>query len=171
MMPCRIPILTAALLLSGRSSADAQLPVKSSPAAPTPSKSLPEPDRLTRSFDARGIQTVVLRAEAAQKAEVKTVPAGRLVTVSGIPEGGAPGYHSTDPNWRETPASRWGLDFRAKFFGPTLVVSTEQEMAYIHHYYHLGSLSISVPEGVTVIKENRKLTGEPAPDLSPPANH
>ena len=147
------------------------MPGKALPTAPVPSKSLPSAGRVARSFDARGVQTVVLRAGEAEQAEVKTVSGGRLIVVSGVPEGGAAGYHSPDPNWRETPASSWGLDFKAASFGPMLVVSTVNEIQYIHHDYHLGGLTISVPEGIKVIKENRQLTGEPTPDLSPPTRH
>lgn len=161
--------LIAVLALATLSSlAAAQAPTKSLPNAPVPGKSLPVRSRVVRSFNARGVQTVVLRAGDAEQAEVKTVPGGRFITVSGNPEGGAEGYHSPDPNWRETPASRWGLDFKAKSFGPTMVISTKSEIHYIHHYYHLGRVAITVPEGVKVVKENRELTGEGPADLSPP---
>jgi len=140
------------------------------PTPPVPNKSLPSAGRVTRAFDARSVQTVVLRAIKAEQAEVKTVPGSGFIVVSGIPEGGAAGYHPADSNWRETPASRWGLDLQAAMFGPTLVISTDKELLYIHHDYHLGGLMISVPEGVKVIKENREMEGKPAiPDLSPPA--
>jgi hypothetical protein len=163
---CRASVLAVAVILASSYRAHAQAPMKT---PPLPGKSLPGPARVTRSFDATGIQTVVLRAEAADRVVVKTVDGARSVTVSGVPEGGAQGYHPADPNWRETPASRWGLDFQARSFGPTLVISTDKEISYIHHYYHLGNPSITVPPGVKVIKESRKLTGEGKPDLSPPA--
>ena len=159
------PILAASL----PSIADAQAPAKMLPTAPVPSKSLPVSGRVVRTFDATGVKRVVLRAGDAERAEVTSVSGGRAITVSGIAEGGAAGYHPVDPNWRETPASRWGLDFKARSFGPTLVVSTENEIRYIHHDYHLGSLTVSVPQGVEVVKENRELTGEGAPDLAPPS--
>ena len=164
----RASVLAIALILAGSLPARAQAPAKT---PPVPGKSIPGTARVTRSFDAAGVETVVFRAEAAEKAEVKSVAGARSITVSGIPEGGAAGYHPADPNWRETPAARWGLDFKARSFGPTLLISTENEISYIHHYYHLGSLSITVPPGVKVIKENRKLTGQGQPDLSPPASH
>jgi hypothetical protein len=150
----------------------AQAPVKSLPTPRAPGKSLPAtagPGRVTRSFQAAGIQTVLLRAEAAEKAKVATESRSRAVAVSGIPQGGAAGYHPADPNWRETPAAQWGLDFHAKVFGPTLVISSVAEMSYIHHYYHLDDIRITVPDGVKVIKENRKLTGDGGPDLSAPS--
>ncbi|GAC1326347.1 MAG: hypothetical protein NVSMB14_17980 [Isosphaeraceae bacterium] len=158
------------LLATHHSIAVAQEPSKTLPNPPLPRKSLPVVGRVVRSFDAKGIQVVILRAGDAEQAEVKTVAGRRWITISGIPEGGAQGYHSPDPNWRETPASNWGLDFKAKAFGPKLVVSTENEISYIHHYYHLANVTIVVPEGVKVVKENRKLNGEslrPA-ELSPP---
>jgi hypothetical protein len=135
-----------------------------------PRKSLPSPPRVVvRSFKANGVKKVVLRAGDAEQAVVKSAPGTRWITISGRPEGDAQGYHPIDPNWRETPAWEWGLDFKAKSFGPVLVISTENEISYIHHYYHLGGLVISVPEGVEIIKEPRKLTGEGPPDLSLPA--
>ncbi len=143
-----------------------------SPAPPAPGKSLPAqgvPARVVRSFPARGVETLVLRAEAAEQAEVKTIPDGRVITVSGIPAGDAKGYHPSDLNWRETPAAEWGLDFAAKGFGPVLVISSKNEIRYIHHSYHLETIVISVPNGVKVVKEARKLTGDGAPDLSAPA--
>jgi hypothetical protein len=147
----------------------AQVATKVLPAAPVPSKSLPVAGRVVRSFDAAGVERIILRAADAEQAEVTFVPGVRSITVSGIPEGGAAGYHSPDPGWRETPASRWGLDFQARSFGPTMVVSTKSEIRYIHHGYAFTSLAITVPRGVEVVKENRKLTGESAPDMTPPA--
>jgi hypothetical protein len=88
--------------------------VKVSPTPRAPGKSIPataDSARVTRSFPADGIDTVDLRAEAAEKAKVATESRSRAVTVSGIPQGGAAGYHPADPNWRETPAAQWGLDF------------------------------------------------------------
>jgi hypothetical protein len=55
------------------------------PTAPVPGKSLPFGDRVVRAFDARGVQTVVLRALQAEQATVKTVAGSRLIIVSGIP--------------------------------------------------------------------------------------
>ncbi len=121
-----------------------------------------------RSFPAQGIKTVVLRAGAAKQAEVRTIPGRQVVTVSGVPEGDAAGYHPADPNWREIPASQWGLDFAARRYGPTLVVSSVSEILYIHHDYHLAKIVIEAPQGVEIIREDRQLTGEPTPDLSPP---
>lgn len=107
-----------------------------------------------------------LRAEDAEQAEVKTIAGSRSITVSGVPVGSAKGYHSPDPNWRETPAALLGLDFTAKPYGSALIISSAEEIRYIHHYYHLARIVIEVPAGVEVIKENRQLTGDPTPDLS-----
>ncbi len=124
--------------------------------------------RASRSWAAAGVNTVVLRAENASKAEITTAPGARAITASGVPKGGAAGYHPADPNWRETPASQWGLDFQAATFGPTMVISSSKEISYIHHHYYLDQIRLTVPEGVRVIKENRTLTGQtdPPPDLS-----
>ena len=141
------------------------------PIVAVPGKSLPAdagPARVGRSFAAGGVRTVVLRALGAEGAEVVTVPGSRVVTVSGVPAGGAKGYHPADPNWRETPAPAWGLDFRATAFGPALVVSSKNEILYIHHDYHLDRLRVVVPPGVDVVKENREPSGDGTPDLAEP---
>jgi hypothetical protein len=38
-----------------------------------------------------------------------------------------------------------------------------------HHYYRLDDIRIAVPEGIKVIKQNRKLTGDGGPDLTAPS--
>ena len=86
---------------------------------------------VTRSFDVRGISTVVLRAANASSTAVEQ--GGERIEVSGVPEGGARGYHSPDPGWRETPAGEWGLDFVAARHGNVLVISTKNEIHYLHH--------------------------------------
>jgi hypothetical protein len=121
---------------------------------------------VTRSFDARGITTVVLRAANAPAAVVEH--SGERVNVSGVPEGGARGYHSPNPGWRETPASEWGLDFVAARHGNVLVISTKNEIRFMHHRYVFEALKIRVPKGVTVIPTARELTGNGAADLSVP---
>jgi hypothetical protein len=111
---------------------------------------------------------VVLRASAAAWAEVTVDPAANAVEVSGQPAGGAKGYHSPDPNWRETPAAEWGLGFEAERHGLVLVVSTRNEMRYIHHNYTLTALRVRVPAGVDVVREDRQLSGDGRADLGPP---
>ena len=123
--------------------------------------------RILRTFDAPGITTVVVRAANASGAVLQQSP-DSAVQVAGTARGGARGYHSPDPNWRETPASQWGLDFVAKQYGPVLIVSTKNEIRYIHHSYYLDELQIAVPKGVDVRRVDRELTGKGDPDLSPP---
>jgi hypothetical protein len=115
------------------------------------------------------VRKVILRAAAAETLEVTSDPATSLVEVSGVASGGAKGYHSGNPFWRETPAAEWGLDFVSARFGDVLVISTENEFEYIHHHYMLKSLEIKVPVGVDVVLEPRILTGDGAPDLKEPA--
>jgi hypothetical protein len=124
-----------------------------------------QPKALRRSFPAAGITTLVLRAGDADQAAVETGARGSAIEVSGIPTGGAAGYHPADPKWRETPAAEWGLDFVSVQRGPILVVSTKNEMHYIHHHYAFESVTVRVPPGVEVVKEQRTLTGDGAPDL------
>lgn len=124
--------------------------------------------RVVRSFSMTRVTTVILRAAAADTASIVIDPALKDVEVSGLPMGGAKGYHSPDPNWRETPASEWGLDFVTARFGEVLVISTRNEMRHIHHYYALSSLTLRVPVRVKVIRETRQLTGDAMPDLKEP---
>ena len=125
----------------------------------------PQPKALRRSFPAAGITTLVLRAGDADNATFETGAAGSAIEVSGIPSGGAAGYHSADPNWRETSAAEWGLDFVSARRGPILIISTKNEMRYIHHHYAFASVAVRVPPGIEVVKEPRTLTGDGAPDL------
>lgn len=90
------------------------------------------------------------------------------IRVCGVPNGGAMGYHPSDPNWRETPADEWGLGFKEKRFGGVLVVSSYNEIEYIHHYYYFDKLRIERPEGVEITLKGRELTGDGEADLSPP---
>ena len=122
---------------------------------------------VSRTFDAPAVTTVVFRAANASNAVVRHESPASTVHVVGTPRGGARGYHSPDPKWRETPASRWGLDFVAKQHGSVLVISTKNEIAYIHHGYYLDSIVLTVPVGVTVQCVNRDLSGSGDPDLSP----
>ena len=122
---------------------------------------------VTRSFDAAGITTVVLRAANAAQATVRQTSPGRI-EVSGKARGGAGGYHSPDPAWKETPPAQWGLDFVGKRHENVLVISSKNEIQYIHHGYSLHSLELSVPSGVKVVSIARQLTGNGEADLSPP---
>jgi hypothetical protein len=126
------------------------------------------PARIARSIPAAGVKKVILRAGLADTAEVVAVPGGEVIEVSGVPAGGAKGYHSPDPSWRETPAAEWGLDFVSAQHGEVLVISTKNEIHYIHHGYFLQSIVLRVPAGVEVVRERRELTGDGAPDLSEP---
>ena len=69
------------------------------------------------------------------------------------------------PNWRETPAADYGLDFVSKRRGAVLIVSTKNEMRYIHRHYAFASVAVRVAPGVEVVRERRELTGNGAPDL------
>lgn len=124
--------------------------------------------QVEKAFAAEGVSRVIFRAALAREARVVTAE-GKDIKVTGIPRGGAAGYHPQDPKWRETPASEWGLDFRAKAFEKTLVISTVNEIRYIHHGYQLEQLVITVPAGVEVVREARHLSGDGAPDLGEPS--
>jgi hypothetical protein len=120
--------------------------------------------RLTRSFPAAGVTRLILRASAAQAARVTTL-AATSIDVSGVPTGGAPGYHPSDPSWREKSPQEWGFDFVSVRRGHDLIVSTKNEIEYIHHGYTLEDLTVAVPPGIEVVREPRTLTGSGAPDL------
>jgi hypothetical protein len=134
----------------------------------SPSASPTVGGRVVKAFPAQGVSRVVFRAAMAREART-TLAKGDSIVVSGTPQGGAPGYHPSDPKWRETSASEWGLDFKGKTFGKTFVISTFNEIHYIHHSYYLDELVISVPSGVEVIREARELSGDGAADLREPA--
>ncbi len=128
----------------------------------------PSPTRISRSFSSDGVKKIILRAAMIETCEVNTDPAADAVEVSGLPAGGAKGYHSPDPNWRETPASAWGLDFVAARYGDLLVISTENEIHYIHHSYYLDSVKLRVPENVEVVLKPRERSGNGQPNLEAP---
>lgn len=126
------------------------------------------PHPITRTFSADGVSKVIVRAAGADSAIVTADQEATMIEVSGTPSGGAKGYHPTDPFWRETPAQAWGLDFVAKQQGHVLIMSTVNEIQYIHHHYSLKDLRIRVPPDVQVLLQKRTLTGDGERDLSPP---
>jgi len=120
-------------------------------------------------FSSEGISKVVLRAANATAATVgASGPSKAPILVSGTPRGGAAGYHSTDPNWKETSASAWGLSFVSQRYGPVLVISSKNEMQYIHHRYSLTDITLQVPAGVLVVTERREPSGDGTPNLAAP---
>jgi hypothetical protein len=126
------------------------------------------PAWISRQFEVDGIRKVILRLGSRDSATV-TVDASRQdVDVSGLPTGGAAGYHPPDPSWRETPADAWGLDFVSSRSGETLVISTKNEISYIHHHYVLESVVLTVPASIEAVLEARELNGDGTPDLSEP---
>ena len=114
-----------------------------------------------------GVKKVIIRASQARSAKVNRGGANQI-QISGLPSGGAEGYHSPDPFWRETPIKNWGLNFVAKQYGSVLVISTENEIEYIHHHYTLENLNIQVPKSIKVIKEERSPSGDGKPNLKKP---
>jgi hypothetical protein len=123
---------------------------------------------ITRSFPTAGVSRVIVRAGHADSAVVITDSLAAAITISGTPRGGAGGFHPGRLYWRNTPASEWGLSFVTARHGDALIVSTRNEIYYIHHYYALDSLRIRVPPNVELVLQNRKLNGDGAPDLTPP---
>ena len=124
--------------------------------------------RPSRSYDSLGITRIILRAAAADTAKADFIGAGMPITVSGRATGGAEGYHPADPKWRETPAAEWGLDFVASRFGATLVISSKNEIGYIHHHYVIADIVLQLPTSVELVRQARNLSGSGEPDLTPP---
>jgi len=121
-------------------------------------------------FPISGVNRVIVRAANVHDAKITKGAAGHVI-VKGRAQGGAAGYHSSDPSWKETKADDWGLGFRSKQYGDTLVVSTLNEIQYIHHSYYLDNIAITVPQSVEVVPVARRLNGEGAADLTPPVVH
>jgi hypothetical protein len=128
----------------------------------------PSSVRVSQSFPVEGVRKVILRAAAANTADVIPDSALDAVYISGMTVGGSRGYHPGNPFWRETPPADWGLDFVSIQFGDVLIISTKNEISYIHHHYILNSLELRVPEGIEVVRESRTLNGDGQPDLKEP---
>jgi hypothetical protein len=127
-----------------------------------------EDPAIVSKFAATGVSRVVLRASDAENVTVRLILGSMEVGISGVPSGGAKGYHSPDPNWKETPASDWGMKFVGQRFGSTLVISSMNETRYIHHRYTIQDIVVELPQGIELKKENRQLSGDGAPDLREP---
>ena len=68
---------------------------------------------------------------------------------------------------RHRPAD-WGLDFVASRFGATLVISSKNEVGYIHHHYVIADIVLQLPASVELVRRARNLSGSGEPDLTPP---
>ena len=168
MMIARL-IVASGLMLLPHCARDAGNPGDAKPAVENPRVEADAgPATVSQSFDAAGITTVILRAANAPRVTIRR-DSETTIEVSGKAQGGAGGYHSPDPNWRETPAAQWGLGFVAKRFQNVLVISSRNELHMIHHSYYLDSLVLSVPANVEVIPAARELNGSGEPDLRPSA--
>jgi len=99
---------------------------------------------------------------------IESSKSGGTIKVTATPGGGTFGYHSPDPNWKATKAEDWGLEFVGWQFGETLVISTRNEIGYMHHRYTLNGIKVTVPVGVNVLLSPRTLSGDGRPDLSAP---
>jgi hypothetical protein len=148
--------------------ARAQAVLQSELARRAAEKAATTPARISRSFPTAGIKKIIFRASTAESSTVTIDSVAEAIEISGLPAGDAKGYHSPDPNWRETPAAEYGLDFVSAQFGDVLVISTKNEILYIHHHYFLESVALRVPADIEVVRERRKLTGDKGPDLGAP---
>jgi hypothetical protein len=121
------------------------------------------------SFPAQGVDRVILRAANAETAAVVFSEDDRsVITVSGRASGGTIGYHPADSNWKETPASQWGMQFVSKRIGSTLIVSSQNEIGYIHHHYAIENITVRLPKAVQLRRFKRELSGSGAPELKAP---
>jgi hypothetical protein len=131
----------------------------------------PKKQTIRQTFSTSGIKTVVVRAHKIKEARVKTGRRSTPLVISGTPAGDAAGYHSPDPKWKETPADKQGMKFVAKRYGNVLVVSTAKEIWYIHHYYYIKDIELTLPPNVKLVRQERVLDGDdrdPKADLSRP---
>jgi len=119
-------------------------------------------------FEGNGISVVFLRAEKAAVLHTQVDPTARDIIVRGVPAGGSLGYHPSDPNWKPTPPESWGLAFSGKRYSDRLIISTKNEIKYMHHHYFVDALEIVVPGSVRVVPVARTLTADGAPDLTAP---
>lgn len=136
-----------------------------SPVDVTPKAEQPSDSRLMWRFPAEGISKLVLRTEQAAQAEIAFDRLSPDVVVTAVPSGGVVGYHSPDPGWKETHPADWGLELTGRRFGPRLVISSKNEIRFIHHHYYLEKIHIRMPSGVDVDLQTRELTGDGGPDL------
>jgi hypothetical protein len=131
----------------------------------------PKKQTIRQTFSTSGIATVVVRAHKIKEAKVKAGRPSTPLVISGTPAGDASGYHPPDPKWKETPAHKQGIKFLAKRYGSVLVISTEKEVWYIHHYYYIKDITITLPPNVKLVRQERVLDGDdgdPKADLSRP---
>lgn len=127
-----------------------------------------KPAVISREFDANQITRVIVRSAYVTRGTVIKQAKSATVKISGTPSGGAKGYHPSDKKWKETPARDWGLSFESKTFGNTLVISSKNEIAFMHHWYWLLNIELEVPSGIQVVLSPRELNGDGKPDLSEP---
>ena len=123
---------------------------------------------LKQEFDAVGVSRVILRSASADAALAEPAAGTGPIAITGRATGGAAGYHPADPAWRETPAAEWGLGFAAKRFGTTLVISSRNEIGYIHHHYTIADIVLRLPPAVVLVRQARTLSGSGEADLAPP---
>lgn len=120
------------------------------------------PSWVSRAFAPGDAAEVHIRAELADCIRVERVAADSPITVAGRASGGAGGYHGAGGT---TSARYWGLSFEARRLGNKLIISTFNEIDYIHHHYYLDALVLKVPKGISVVLTPRKLDGDGAADL------
>lgn len=126
---------------------------------------------IEKSFPAEGIDRVILRAAKVETAAVVHSDDDRsLITFSGKATGGTVGYHPADPNWKETPASQWVMKFVSKRVGSTLIVSTQNEIGYLHHWYTVENITVRLPKTVQLLRFKRALSGSGAPECIDPTD-
>jgi hypothetical protein len=116
-------------------------------------------------FPVKNFGRVEIRSALAEAAVVTHDSAATDLTISAKPTGGAVGYHSPDPNWKPTPAADWGMKFVASNLGSRLIVSSFNEISYIHDQYRFSDIRISAPPQLRVKLVNRQLSGDGGPDL------
>jgi len=106
------------------------------------SASYAEPAQVSLRLDAVGVKKLIVRSTLATVATRVSSTREPLISIRGRPRGGTKGYHPSDPNWKETKPEDWGLKFVSRTFGDVLVVSSLNEIGYIHHQYLIEEIEI-----------------------------
>jgi hypothetical protein len=103
--------------------------------------------RIDRTF-ALGDATRVVVCSTGDAAIVRGGEPG-VIRVSGRPEGGQHGYHTSDPSWRPV-EPKTQLDFTAARTGDAVAIAPTGERAFIHTFFQMDDVRVEVPANVEV---------------------
>ena len=127
-----------------------------------------DPAAIHSTFDARGISTVVVRADRAEQLLVHTDTRVSDIRIWGTPVGGDASYHPVDPDSEGTSPNNTHLGFVGKIYGDVLVIAVQNEISQLDRGYRLDALNIILPPRIKVVRDRSALDADGAPDLRPP---